>query len=533
MNSFRLAILITALACFCISVYALKNDFTAEKWQVIDIPVKYQGETNNPLTLQMGATILHEGGTQVNVPGFYNDKDTWIIRFCPSIEGRWIYKTYSTIPDMAGKTGIIEVSANTKLDEHGPVLISKDDPQKFVYADGTPYFLMAFELDWLFALDWDNKNDIPKTKRIISRLSEYKFNQVVMNVYAYDAGWGDRDAIRPEHNYAKPEVFPFGGTNEQPDYSVLNIDFFKHLDRVIAHLDDEEIIAHLMIYVWNKKVNWPEPNSTADNMYFDYVVKRYQAYPNLIWDISKEALAYGRDDMSYITERINRLRKLDGHQRLLSVHDYAYCSAFPGKVDFISIQNWSPNIYDIMRNVLNKYPNKPIFNIEHGGYEKTMHSIFDGAYTDPIVCLDRNYRCIFAGTYSTYYWQNSSWYEVVYNPFELPDEQQPHFHYYQHLVNLFEEYNFNELQPAQSNFTTFMLTDSKNIYLFYLTEGMISVSGNVSGLEGKRFAVKWYDPFTGKLHSDSEKQFGSGSWISLRRNKNLTGPMAIAILEKI
>jgi hypothetical protein len=78
-----------------------------------------------------------------------------------------------------------------------------------------------------------------------------------------------------------------------------------------------------------------------------------------------------------------------------------------------------------------------------------------------------------------------------------------------------------------------MLTDSKNIYLFYLTEGMISVSGNVSGLEGKRFAVKWYDPFTGKLHSDSEKQFGSGSWISLRRNKNLTGPMAIAILEKI
>jgi hypothetical protein len=186
MNSFRLAILITALACFCISVYALKNDFTAEKWQVIDIPVKYQGETNNPLTLQMGATILHEGGTQVNVPGFYNDKDTWIIRFCPSIEGRWIYKTYSTIPDMAGKTGIIEVSANTKLDEHGPVLISKDDPQKFVYADGTPYFLMAFELDWLFALDWDNmmqagETGMPSVRNTIMQNRRFSLSEVRMS----------------------------------------------------------------------------------------------------------------------------------------------------------------------------------------------------------------------------------------------------------------------------------------------------------------------------------------------------------------
>lgn len=57
---------------------------------------------------------------------------------------------------------------------------------------------------------------------------------------------------------------------------------------------------------------------------FDYLVKRYQAFPNLIWDISKEALAYGMDDMDYIVERIDRLRKLDGHKRLVTVHDYNF-----------------------------------------------------------------------------------------------------------------------------------------------------------------------------------------------------------------
>ena len=198
-------------------------------------------------------------------------------------------------------------------------------------------------------------------------------------------------------------MFPFGGNNDDPDYKTLDLTFFQRLDRVVGHLNEAGIVAHLMIYVWNKKVNWPTPNSAADNLYFDYVVKRYQAFPNLIWDISKEALAYGRDDMTYITDRIHRLRRLDGHQRLVSVHDYAYCNQYPGEVDFISIQEWRPNLYGIMRSVAAKHFNKPVFNIEHGGYETTMYQIFpSGAFNDPLTCLDRNYQCVFAGTYSKY-----------------------------------------------------------------------------------------------------------------------------------
>jgi len=41
-------------------------------------------------------------------------------------------------------------------------------------------------------------------------------------------------------------------------------------------------------------------HSAEDNRYFDYVIKRYQAFPNIIWDVSKEALDYGRCDIPYI-----------------------------------------------------------------------------------------------------------------------------------------------------------------------------------------------------------------------------------------
>jgi len=47
-----------------------------------------------------------------------------------------------------------------------------------------------------------------------------------------------------------------------------------------------------------------------------------QAYPNLIWDISKEALGYGHTDVNYITSRIEHLRELDQFEHLVTAHDY-------------------------------------------------------------------------------------------------------------------------------------------------------------------------------------------------------------------
>ncbi|MEM6768637.1 MAG: DUF4038 domain-containing protein, partial [Bacteroidota bacterium] len=401
----------------------------------------------------------------------------------------------------------------------------------FTYADGTPYYLMAYELDWLFALDWQNQEDIPKSKQIINTISSRGFNQVVMNVYAYDANWGERDKIDPRYDYAKPTVFPFGGSNEEPNFDKLNISFFQHLDRVIAYLNEKNVVSHLMIYVWNKNVNWPEASSAEDNRYFDYVVKRYQAYPNLVWDISKEALGYGHNDMSYISDRIDRLRSLDAHKRLVSVHDYQYCSNFPEKVDFISIQEWVPNLYNSMRGVVKKYPDKPIFNIEHGGYDQTMHAIFWGAYADPLECLWRNYECVFAGSYSTYYWQNTSWYEVVHDIEKLPTEHQPRLDWYQRLVEFMEKHHFERLEPLQSGFTTYALHDKQEQQiLFLLPENMQMIAGGIDFLQGKKVSVSWMNPFNGELYKGQVRE-KSGAWMGFRKDDRVTSPFCIAILK--
>jgi hypothetical protein len=504
-----------------------------ETWEVRDLV--FRAASPDPFGQSFGARFTHETGASLSVPGFFDGDERWIVRFAPNRPGRWVFRTFASVPGLADNEGSLDVVPSTRPGRHGAVTVSGADSRRFVAEDGSPYFALAFELDWLFALDFGNVGGLPRSEALLTRVVENGFNQVVLNVYAYDAPWGERDRIQPRHNFARPPFCPYGGTNEAPDCATLNLALFRHLDRVLALLHEKELVAHLMIYVWNKGVTWAAPGSAGDNLYFDYVVKRYQAFPNLIWDISKEALAYGRDDLGYITDRIERLRGLDGYRRPVTVHDYDYCRVHPDKVDFISVQEWRPDLFGEMRTVAERHPDRPVVNIEHGGYEKTRHSIFDGAYTDAIVCLDRNYQCAFAGVYSTYYWQSAAWYEVVHDPETLPPGERPRLDYLRHLAALFRRYPFEGLRPTQYYFSPPCLTDGERHFLFHLPAGMISLEGRAPPeLRGANVAVSWFNPLDG-THLVGERRglaATTDAWMGFRKPASLPPTFVVAILSR-
>ncbi|CAN5556027.1 hypothetical protein BH23BAC1_BH23BAC1_46310 [soil metagenome] len=161
-----------------------------KKWEVIDISFKVKRKpAGNPFDVDFGAEFRGPGNESLRIPGFYNGNDEWVIRFSSGKTGNWNYKTYSSHGELAGLSGAVNSIENTNPNRHGAVIIDPENPQRFVYEDGTSYFALAFELDWLFALDYDNKKDIPKTRQIISDVKENGFNQIVMNVYACDVNW--------------------------------------------------------------------------------------------------------------------------------------------------------------------------------------------------------------------------------------------------------------------------------------------------------------------------------------------------------
>ncbi len=479
--------------------YIKGKTYNCAKWNVIDLSFNVPNNIQDPFSVEFGANFYNAQETELKIPGFYNGNKSFLLRFSPPEVGEWFFVTYSSIPSLSGNRGVISSTA-PNMKRHGPVVLNKENPQHFFYRDNTPYFLLAFELDWLFALDCDNKKDIPKTKKLITQIANHGYNQIIMNVYAYDVSWDKDPSLKPEHEFGAPNIFPFAGTNNTPDFSALNVDFFKHLDRVIRYLDHQRIMAHLMIYVWNKNVNWPDMYSQADNLYFDYVIARYQAFSNIIWDISKEALGYGRCDTDYITERIQRVRQRDAYHRLLTVHDYSYCSRYPENVDFVSIQSWRSGLYHEMRSVREKHSNKPILNIEHGGYERGPYTVFNGDYIDPEVCLERNYQCIFAGTYSTYYWQCTSWNVIIPDPMSLPDSKQPKFEYYRHLNTLFNRYDFPTLTPHEEySSSCYCLSRLNDTFIYFIPEKNYSTHVTVPEDVNEQMHVLWFNPLTGEF----------------------------------
>ena len=495
-----------------------KKSIAIVQWEVHDMVYKIKETIKNPYQQEAFALVESEAGEQ-KIPLFYNDNNEWVFRFSSTTVGSRKFKIKSNIKELDGKKGIFIISENKKKDRHGGIIRKKDNPRHFFYEDGSHYFNLAFECDWLFALDYGQK-DMPKTDQLLDHIQNNGFNQVVMNVYAYglDKNWvaDERLQEHPEHNYGEREdIFPFWGSNSNPDYSALNVDFFKNFDRVISKLHDREIVSHLMIYVWNKRVAWPEPGSDADNMYYNYVIKRYQAFPNIIWDVSKEAtskiaLSRYKNIAEHIRNRVIDTKNLDAYNRLVSVHAYGFCKNNRDIVDFISIQNWKLGIYDYMLEAYKDFPEMPVFNIEHGGYEKSPYNVFPGGYDNAEECLKRNYLCLFAGTYTTYYWQAAAWTAIIHNPFEQPENfVKPHFEYFKYMRKLFDKVNFEQLEPVTKyNARAYNLTDYNNgVILLYVPKEVYNDDVRDQLEEEFDFSEatkQWFNTLTGEF-TDEEK----------------------------
>lgn len=499
------------------------------RWAPLDIPFSADTGGRSPFDIQFSAKFVEPSGVSLTVPGFWDGGKRFVVRFAAPNEGSWSYLTASSLPALDGVRGSVAVGPAAD-GQRGPIGIAPDDSRRFVYADGSRYFPLAFEIDWLFALDAENGDDIPKSERLIEYVARHGFNQVVMNVFAYDVRWPRDPALPSKYDYGKPRVFPFGGDNTNPDFAGLNIEYFQRFDRVIRELDRNGVAAHVMIYVWNKLVSWPEADSEADNRYFDYIVKRYQAFPNLIWDISKEATGYGHNDRSYITRRIERLRALDGHDRLVTVHDYGYCHRFPETVDFISVQNWQSETWHIMRQIRKDHPEKAIFNIEHGGYEEGPYHVFGGNYYRPEVNLERAYHIMFAGAYPTHYWQDTSWNVVIHDIEDLPSTDQPKLEYYRHLADFVEGHDLTRLEPATGKANSgFCLSNDKDLFVYLVPKENDLIIPRPPRDGFSQIQLTWFDPFTGEYME--EEPIAMEQWNRIRVPD--PGTMRVMIMRMI
>jgi hypothetical protein len=129
--------------------------------------------------------------------------------------------------------------------------------------------------------------------------------------------------------------------------------------------------------------------------------------------------------------------------------------------------------------------------------------------------------CLFAGGYTTYYWQAAAWTAVIHNPFEQTDDfYKPHFNYFTYMRQLMDQVHFENCKPIPGyNGAGYNLTNKKDgIVLMYAPKESHWVSANAAinkEFDYSEANYQWFNTLTGEFTEEKPftmKEIGFWDW---------------------
>jgi|GEM_PF-719416 len=243
------------------------------------------------LSIHLTAQLTSPDGISYAVEGFYNGAGTWLLRFMPNKTGRWIYTW-----QFGGQTGDGSFTCiprrNPKL--HGHIFIDPSNPHKIRHEDGTA-------LHWIGGkyIDFDDPWYLDNSHSSVpERLPKTDYLALVRTYLQAIAGKGLNGIV------LKMRVMPINS-----DLESMDLDYLASADQVMDWCMDLGINVEInFLDTWGKRkpgadiriTNPPvddlllEPHNPgtfveATEFYIRYLIARYAAYPNVVWELWNEA----------------------------------------------------------------------------------------------------------------------------------------------------------------------------------------------------------------------------------------------------
>jgi Protein of unknown function (DUF4038)/Domain of unknown function (DUF5060)/Putative collagen-binding domain of a collagenase len=473
------------------------------RWQPHDFAFTAKANPTNPFLVSFSAAVTGPDGKSFTLPGFFDGNGTWKIRVSPPVEGHWSLVTKSGLPELNARHVTFDCVANTNRNFHGVLRVDEKHPHHFIFDDGTRFFMQGYEYDWLWALDMD-KPDVPTVNKTLNLIAHYGFNCVLLNSYAYDTKW--RPGKTGPDDCGPPLLIPWEGDNDHPSWSRMNLAYWRHYDEVMTALCGRGLEAHLLIKVYNKGVNWPVPGSPEEQLFFRWLVARYAAYPNIIWDFSKEAQRETNE--VYKQDWLKYLRATDPYHHLVTAHDddRAYNrGAYDGLADFRADQQHSHYHETILRQRARR--NWPVVNVE-SDYECGPGGINDRTYGSA-QSTDKTLRTLWAiamaGGYTVYYYTYTAW-DVI-HPLDMP----PGYAGMKRFGDFWRGTDYWLLQPSDNLVSAgWCLADPGREYVVYLNDAKpftLEIKGTTETL-----SAEWFNPFTGESKAAGSQGNGTSAF---------------------
>ena len=281
-----------------------------EQWGVWEMSLSGPQDGNPYLEVELFVTFS-QGAKHIVVPGFYEGKDVYKVRFSPPAQGDWRYETRSNRPSLDGKTGTFTARAPS-ANNHGPVRTFKTFYLR--YADDTPFHQFGTT-----CYAWIHQT-LELQQQTLKTLAASPFNKIRFCVFpkAY------------AYNENEPELFAF---QKKPD-GTFDFDrpdpaFWHHLEQRILDLQRLGIEADLILWHPYDRWGFADMSDSQDDRYLRHSIARLSAYRNVWWSLANEfdfmtdrpAGHRGNKQMEDWDRYFQILQKEDPHGRMRGIHN--------------------------------------------------------------------------------------------------------------------------------------------------------------------------------------------------------------------
>lgn len=293
---------IIVLSLVLLQNFWLNSQTEVERWKVFEITLKGPEKGNPFKDVKVSALFAMDNET-IQVPGFYDGNGNYKIRFMPDREGSWTYVTTSNEKDLNGQKGSFECTAAVK-NNHGPVVVA--DTLYFTYADGTPHHSFGTT-----CYAWVHQGD-SLAELTLKTLSGGYFNKMRMCIFPKSYDWNNNE----------PLYYPFVGTAlKNWDYSRLNPEYFRNIERRIAQLDELGIEADLIVFHPYDRWGFSDLDRETEDLYIEYIIARFAAYKNVWWSMANEYDFMRNKSLEDWEYYIEQFATKDPFHRLIGIHN--------------------------------------------------------------------------------------------------------------------------------------------------------------------------------------------------------------------
>jgi PA14 domain/Domain of unknown function (DUF5060)/Protein of unknown function (DUF4038) len=414
---------------------------TVKKWQPVDLEFTSTSSFTDPITSRLSAKFTGPDNVVLTVPGFFSGQNTWTVRFSATREGTWNYQTTSSDAQLNGKDGSLTCVANTDAYARGLIQIDPSSPYHFVWENGERHFKLGYELDWLGQMAQDgtarNKAAIDQ---LLDMLVANGFTDVLLSSYTDITPSSWRGQSSPltggPYDFGPTAQMPWLGTKSSPQFKTVNPGYWRNFDYAVDALFKRGLIAHMYLRAQSNKYvsgGMVGRGSADEQAYIRYVVARYQAYPNVIFDYQKEA--NGVSQSAHLAA-LDIVEAADGYSaRLRTAHDadeivdkVSALSRYDFRTDqfhrngnpdggdttYVNYTHYDAVLYQRDKMKLGGWP----VYIAESNYQEPNPGSGPGNFSNgssPASMIDRALEHVMAGGYYAYYYELHAWDLVKYD----------------------------------------------------------------------------------------------------------------------